>query len=96
MGRDYHCGYLGYTVTKKPRALIKSHVTSDTSTQHGAIQPVVLSKNFVSADKALTAAGTCIPLVVASSNKLARTPGQQICNQINSQEGKVLDVVLKH
>ena len=71
-----------------------SLVTSEVSTQHGAIQPVMLSKNFVSYGKALSEAGTCIPPVVASSNYLARTPGQQICNQIDSQEGGVLYVIL--
>ncbi|XP_017216539.1 protein MICRORCHIDIA 6 [Daucus carota subsp. sativus] len=87
---DHHCGFLGYTVTKKPRALMTSQVTSEVSTQHGAIQPVMLSKNFVSYGEALAEAGTCIPPMVASSNYLARTPGQQICNQIDSQEGTSL------
>lgn len=90
MDRDHHCGYLGFSVTKKPRVLM----TSDSS-MHGAIQPVMLSKNFASSGKALTAAGTCVPPVVASSNELGRIPGPQLCNKITSQEGRVLNVILK-
>ncbi|XP_074324436.1 protein MICRORCHIDIA 6-like isoform X2 [Apium graveolens] len=86
---DHHCGYLGYSVTKKPRALMTSHITSDSSTQHGAKQPVMLDKSFASAGKVLTA-GTCMPPVVASSNELGRIPGHQLCNEINSQEGASL------
>ncbi|KAK1363128.1 Protein MICRORCHIDIA like [Heracleum sosnowskyi] len=82
---DHHCGYLGYTVTKKPRALMTSPMTSDSSTQRGAKQPVTLSTNFASAGKALTAAGTNRPPVVASSNELGRIPGHQLCNEVNSQ-----------
>lgn len=68
-----------------------TQVLSNSSTQHGAKQPVMLRKNFSSAGAALNVAGTCMPPVVASSNELARIPGQQICNQINS-EGRILNV----
>lgn len=94
MSRDHHCGYLGYSVTKKPRALMTSHITSDSSTQHGAKQPVILSKSFASAGKVL-AAGTCMPPVVASTNELGRIPGHHLRNKINSQEGRILNVNLK-
>lgn len=71
-----------------------SHITSDSSKQHGAKQPVMLTKSFASGGKVI-AAGTCIPPVVASSNELGRIPGRQLCNEINSQEGRVLNVNLK-
>lgn len=70
-----------------------THVLSDSSTQHGEIQPVMLSKSFSSTGTAPNAAGTCTPPVVASSNQLARTSGQRKCNQIDSQEGRVLNVI---
>lgn len=68
-----------------------THVSPDSSTQHGAKQPVILSKNLSSAANALNAAGSCIPPVIASSNELARTPCQQMF-QINSQ-GRGFNVI---
>lgn len=70
-----------------------SHRISDFSTERGAKQPVMSSKIFASAGKALTAAGTSMPPVVASINELG-IPVHQLCNEINSQ-GRVLNIVLK-
>lgn len=72
---------------------VMTPVSPDSSTQHGSEEPVMLSKNFSSAANALSAAGTCIPSVVASSNELARMTCQQMCNKINSQ-GRVSKVIL--
>lgn len=43
-GRDYHCGFIGYQVKKKPHPNMDHNAASGNNVSHGLYQPVVLAK----------------------------------------------------
>lgn len=91
MGRDYHCGFIGYQIKKKPRESVSSYISSGSGTEQGTRQPVMLSKIFSTAGNALPSAGNFIPPVA----KVARKQCELIGNQVNSQEGRDLNAVIR-
>ncbi|WOG95325.1 hypothetical protein DCAR_0414640 [Daucus carota subsp. sativus] len=84
---DYHCGFIGYQMKKKPRESMSSYVSSNSSIEQGAKQPVMLSKTFSTAGNALLAAGSYNLPVASLPNKVARKQCELIGNQVNSEEG---------
>lgn len=74
---------------------MSSYVSSNSSIEQGAKQPVMLSKNFSTAGNALLAAGSYNLPVASLPNKVARKQCELIGNQVNSQEGMILIVIIR-
>lgn len=70
---------------------MSSYISSCSSKEQGANQPVMLSKNFSAAGNALPAAGSFIPPAAALSKRVTRKQYELIGNQVNSQEGRELN-----
>lgn len=86
-GRDYHCGYIGYQVKKKPRPNMIPHGGSDSRLGNGIYQPVILGGNSSSAvgTKASSAAGAGRR---DSSNQVTAKSGNSVSSFHENPQGK--------
>lgn len=91
LGRDYHCGLIGYQVKKKPRTLVSPHISSHGSPHIAMEKPIGLNQSSpaIGNIKATPPGGAFQHPAATASHCLAGRPGEPITDsQSRSQQGK--------